>query len=523
MSSWTMYVANCKSRSSAISRCCFLGRELWRKRCKALKSAAVDDQLKLEWAECRVRELERANQQLHEQKQVLENDIERLRNAPGTLERTLGRPLPWHKYPVGLIVLCVNLGRAVGLRRTVRVLTIFFEWLEVSFEVEVPCYQTIRVWMQRIGVDRMQRTEKVEDGIWLVDHSNQIGTEKVLTILRVRESQLPAPGTPLRHEDMELLLCQPGTQWKREDVQSVYEELAAQKGFPISVLTDGAVELRDPVQSLINRGKTPLCIRDLKHILSNKLESLLTKAPEFQEFTQHVRQTRAAVQQTELAQFTPPTLKQKSRFMNLKPLLSWGTMVLWHLQHAASKARAEITPERMQDKLGWLSKFEKPLKEWYECQEVISEILKFVNANGIFCGSVTKFRRTLVKKFEHPCSQRLLAEMMTFIQEVESELKPKQRLPSSTEILESSFALYKQLEGQHAKGGFTTLLPAFGALLAPTTPDEVRESFARVKVKDVQKWVDNNIPTTLTARRQLAYREASPKDKKGATHSGLAL
>jgi len=320
-----------------------------------------------------------------------------------------------------------------------------------------------------------------------------------------------------------LLLCQPGTQWKREDVQSVYEELAAQKGFPISVLTDGAVELRDPVQSLINRGKTPLCIRDLKHILSNKLESLLTKAPEFQEFTQHVRQTRAAVQQTELAQFTPPTLKQKSRFMNLKPLLSWGTMVLWHLQHAASKARAEITPERMQDKLGWLSKFEKPLKEWYECQEVISEILKFVNANGIFCGSVTKFRRTLVKKFEHPCSQRLLAEMMTFIQEVESELKPKQRLPSSTEILESSFALYKQLEGQHAKGGFTTLLPAFGALLAPTTPDEVRESFARVKVKDVQKWVDNNIPTTLTARRQLAYREASPKDKKGATHSGLAL
>jgi hypothetical protein len=35
----------------------------------------------------------------------------------------------------------------------------------------------------------------------------------------------------------------------------------------------------------------------------------------------------------------------------------------------------------------------------------------------------------------------------------------------STEILESTFALYKQLERQHSKGGFTSLLAGFGALL----------------------------------------------------------
>ena len=34
-------------------------------------------------------------------------------------------------------------------------------------------------------------------------------------------------------------------------------------------------------------------------------------------------------------------------------------------------------------------------------------------------------------------------------------------MPLSTEILESSFGLYKQLERQHSKGGFTTLLAAF--------------------------------------------------------------
>jgi hypothetical protein len=487
----------------------------------ALKSAADNDRENFKWVESRAEELERTNQQLRARIQKLESEVERVKNAPVTLERPLGTRLPGHAFPAGLITLCVNLARVVGLRPTVRVLKVVFKWLDVP--CKLPRYQSIRLWMQRLGVDRMNRTEKVQDGIWLVDHSNQIGTEKVLTILRVRESQLPPPGTPLRHKDMELLLCLPGTQWKRENVQSAYEVVAAQKGYPIAVLTDGAVELRDPIESLKKRGKTPLSLRDLKHILSNKLEGLLARTPQFKEFSQHVRQTRAAVQQTELAQFTPPTLKQKSRFMNLQPLLTWANMVLWHLQHPASKARAGITPERMQDKLAWLRKFAKPLEEWRECQKLISEILKFFNANGIFRGSATKFRRKIAKKLQHECSQRLLAKMMTFVRETERTLKPKQRLPSSTEILESSFASYKQLERQHAKGGFTTLLPVFGTLLTPTTPDEVQESFARVKVKDVHNWLAKNLPETLTSRRQVAYREAAPKTKKSATRSELAL
>lgn len=57
-----------------------------------------------------------------------------------------------------------------------------------------------------------------------------------------------------------------------------------------------------------------------------------------------------------------------------------------------------------------------------------------------------------------------------------------------TEILGSSFSLYKQLERQHSKGGFTSVLPTFAALLKPTTPAAVSKAFAQVSNNDVKQW-----------------------------------
>lgn len=83
----------------------------------------------------------------------------------------------------------------------------------------------------------------------------------------------------------------------------------------------------------------------------------------------------------------------------------------------------------------------------------------------------------------------------------------------STEILESSFAKYKQLEQQHSKG-FTGLLLTFPVLLRPTTAAEITARKQRVKVAEIQAWKQQHLPATLTSRRQLLYREAKPKPKR---------
>jgi hypothetical protein len=419
------------------------------------------------------------------------------------------------------MVLSVNLAREVGLRRTVRVLEVFFDWLRVP--CEIPCYQTIRGWMQRIGLDRMNEAEKVTDGIWLVDHTNQIGPEKALTILRVRKSKLPPPGQPLRHEDMEPLYFHPGTQWKMEDVRKVYEELALKIGQPLAILTDGAPELQEAAQSLKSRGKSPLLLRDLKHFLANQLEKSIGDS-RYEKFIRQVGQTRSAVQQTELAAFAPPSLRQKARFMNLKPLIEWANMTLWELEHPNSLGRQGITSERMEAKLGWLRDFAPWIEEWHDCQEVISVALTFFNANGIYPGSAKKFRAKVVNKVRYAVSRKLVDVTVKFIRDSEKKLKRlrgSKRLPISTEILESLFALYKQLEQQHSKGGLTSLILAMGTLNRPTTPSEVQQSFARVKVADVNQWLASNMTSTVTAKRQVIYRE-SRKHRKRATQARIA-
>ena len=97
--------------------------------------------------------------------------------------------------------------------------------------------------------------------------------------------------------------------------------------------------------------------------------------------------------------------------------------------------------------------------------------------------------------------------LLEFTQESEKLLSEGQRLPISTEILESSFGLYKQLERQHSKGGFTSLLAAFGSLLRPVTPQSVKRDLARTSVKQMQAWVTKNLGSTLTSKRQTAYKE----------------
>lgn len=522
MSSWTNYWGNCKSRLSAISRRCYLSRENWRRKCQILESSRDRYRTRLEQANACIQELRQSNKELVANARRWSRQVEQLQKASAAWGLPLGKAAPGQTYPVGLICLSVNLARVIGLRPTVRVLEIVFDWMHAP--VPIPCYQSIRGWMQRIGLDRMNREEKIPDGIWVVDHTNQIGVEKVLTILRVCASRLPPRGQPLRHQDVSVLYCQPGTQWKREDVRRVYEEVAASKGPPVAILTDGAVELREPAEQLKNRRKSPIVIRDLKHVLSNQLEALLANHPKFQEFTCQASQTRSAVQQTELAHFTAPSFKQKARFMNLQPMLNWASMVLWHLEHPESKARKGIEPDRMESKLGWLRELAPHIQEWRECQMVISTLLAHFNANGVFRGAAASFHQQFAHRIRSASSRKLLDTGLACIRRVEKQLRSRQRLPISTEILESTFARYKQLEQQHAKGGFTSLLPVFATLTKPTTPHEVKCSLARVKVVHVRKWLSKNLAQTLASRRQTAYRESRHKEKtkKRATPSAVA-
>lgn len=500
--SWIGFRQQVKSRWSALARGLWISRELWSETCRELKRQIADLRRQLD-------ELERRFQRERQMREMLRDELRQRdaeRAAPAVWKLPDDPPIASHGFGARMISLCVNVARKVGLRAAEGVLQIVFEWF--GCDQRVPDWTSIRGWMQRLGVAALDEpVEKADDWVWMADHSNQIGTEKVLTVLAVRASELPEPGTPLTHEDVRVLRVEPGVNWKREDMARVYDELAERFGAPRAVLVDGAVELRDGAEGLKTRRSDTIVLGDFKHKAANVLSSVVGNDPRFAEFQSQVARTRCAIQQTELAHLVPPGTRPKARFMNIAPMLHWGTMMLWLLDHPAARGRAAIAPERMEDKLGWLRTYAPDVARWAACQRVVSAGVTFVNEQGLTRGAARVFRKLVDDDLTCDASRTVAARLMAFLRASEAKLREGERLPLSTEILESSFGLYKQLERQHSKGGFTSLLAAFGALLRPATPQRVRDAFERVSVKEARGWIKQHLPETVTAKRQVAYRE----------------
>jgi hypothetical protein len=484
-------------------------------------------------AKSRTQEIQQLKKYLEQQQRTIREQREQLAEKNAQIVRMqienqrLGKqppmlpddpPLPHHEFGAKMISLCVNLARRIGLRPAPDVLRMILQWLGVT--AKLPDWTTVRTWMLRVGVAAIERPiEQADDWIWMADHSNQIGPEKALAIIGLRAAKLPPPGQALTHDDVRVLELSPGTSWKREDMQEVYEQLAQRCGTPLGIVIDGAVELREGAEMAEmpqNKGQNTIVLGDFKHYAANVLKKIVGQDERFSQFSTQLGRTRSAIQQTELAHFTPPGPKPKARFMNLQPTLRWAKMVSWQLSHPRSEGRRNITAKRMNEKLGWLREYRDDIHRWHACQQVVSASSTFINEQGLFPGAARQLRdhlRTLRNgddnggAKETKAGRQVTASLLRFVRRSESKLAAGQRLPMSTEILESSFGLFKQLERQHSKGGFTSLLAAYGCLLHASTPESIRCDFAQVSVKGMRDWVSAKLGKTLASKRQTAYRE----------------
>ena len=384
----------------------------------------------------------------------------------------------------------------------------------LGIDQKAPSHDVIEQWTLRLGVAELGDTfSKDQRVLWMADHSSQIGNEKVLLIIGVALEDLPRPGETLQLKRMKVLAIVPGQQWKKEDVEREYRKLAEKIGPPAYLLCDGAVELRDPADKLEKDGQKTIVLGDLKHHAANLLEKEIGRSERFKSFLTEVGLTRNRVQQTELSHFAPPPLKQKSRFMNVGPLLRWSQMVVYHLDHPEGQARQGVSEERMEAKLGWLRSFAAELTQWSACQEVIDLSLEMINTQGLDRESPERLRLVLKSQLANSNSAsnpalQLAKKLLTWVEQTASSLRPGDRAWLSTEILESLFGRFKRLERQHSKGGFTRLIAALPTLCRTVDASLVRRRFKEANAKTLKSWLAGTLAQTLTARRNLAYHES---------------
>lgn len=536
---WTVDGHVFNSRRSAVLRSVVLGRDQWREQAREAR-----------------RQVKRLTTQLDDVQQAADVQIANLKTCITELEQEIHDfkdlpvqppcdiPLKGHQFGLKLMSWAIDTAKISGLRAAPEVMRASCHFF--GCPLRIPEWSAIRIWLIRAGIGCLEEPiEPAGDWIWFIDHSNQIGQEKVLVVLGIRQSKLPPVGTPLKHSDLRVLEVLPGVSWKTEDVGNALLNLAARAGgAPRAVLGDGAAELRDGAAMLKTLRDDCVFVSDFKHFAANVLKRELERDERFKKFTTLIGQVRSSIQQTELAPLIPSSVKPKARFMNLAPQLRWAARMLWLLDHPTDECLAGITPDRLKEKLGGLEEFRQDIANWNALQDVISLGVTLAAENGLHEGVADEFAQrvsvlatAMVASADSPAEPaspegvtftidreqvaakagRVSAQLQEFLAGQEKLLKPGERLPLSTEILESSFGLYKQLEGQHSKYGFTGLLGAFGGLLRDLTPEELGKCLTRVNVAAMLDWQKKKLRQTFTSRRRavtIAHRRATKSNIK---------
>ena len=433
-------------------------------------------------------------------------------DCSGQLDLLHDEPPGAHGYGVDTICLFLRLVmQGVSLRGVPRVLTLMAD--AFGWSIDIPDWTTGRLWLMRVGHAMLTMPlEKADDWAWLIDHSVQIGQEKCLVILGIRLCDLPKPGECLRHHDLHLIALVPRVSWTRPEVAKVLEAAVARTGVPRVIVDDHGVDLHGGVEIFQQAHPRTKEVYDIKHKAACLLKHRLEKDPRWQDFQRRVGQTRCAVQQTEMAFLVPPAPKPKARFMNLQPQLEWADGVLDILREPPAIVLQWVSRERLQDKLAWLCEFADAVSEWSQWQQVVNVAVEYIDRQGISRGTAEGLRRELAPPFAHASTDRLAQDLVDFVASQGKQTRHGERFPGSTEVLESCFGKMKMLEKQQSRGGFTSLILSFGALLATTTNQAIQAALKHSDTQAVYRWCKEHLGTTLFGKRKLAFAESATKD-----------
>lgn len=376
-----------------------------------------------------------------------------------------------------------------------------------------PHWSTGRLWLLRVGLAALQAPKAlVDDRVWFVDHSVQIGTTKCLVILGIRLCELPV-GRPLSHEDMELIALEPMDGSNKVSVAARLKDTAARTGVPRAILDDHGADLHGGVESFRRDHPEVSELYDIKHKAACLLKARLEGDARWKEFATELGQTKFKIQQTELAFLVPPSQRSKARFMNVGVLMDWARVALFALDDPSRLEALGVEGDRVRAKLGWLAGFRSEVADWSACQAVIDATLDFVRCEGLYIGAGVDLRKRL--PVVSGGAGELREKLIDFVTRESSQARIGERLPGTTEVLESCFGRLKALEDGQSKSGFTGLVLSLGAMVGKLDPPALRTMLERVGVREVVAWCRDKLGISTQSRRRQAYELALRATESG--------
>ena len=367
----------------------------------------------------------------------------------------------------------------------------------------VPSWYSGRLWLLRLGYYKLHREqERADDWIWIVDHTVQLGSEKCLVILGIRQSKLPQAELYLNHEDVEPIALLPVTHSNGEIVFRQLTQTVEKTGLPREIVGDHGTDIKSGIERFCQDHEQTCYIYDIKHKGAAILKRELKDDQHWSKFIQLAAQTSKRVQQTRLSALAPPNQRSKARYMNVDRLVKWGQEQLCYLDHLKYEPDDRFPLQQVDDKLGWLNEYRDHLSGWQDLIEVVKTSADYIKFVGIYRDCHIDLKADPIFSPHTERAKRVGEELLTFIEQQSMKAKPDERLLGSSEIIESVFGKLKNLEQDQVKSGFTAMLLSLAAVVSTTSRDVIQKALETVPTKKVFEWYKENIGQSVQSKRK---------------------
>ena len=106
--------------------------------------------------------------------------------------------------------------------------------------------------------------------------------------------------------------------------------------------------------------------------------------------------------------------------------------------------------------------------------------------------------------------------MIAFAAVQQERLGDADRLPGSSEIIESVIGKYKGLQHDQVKGGFTGMLLGLAASVSDLSMDTVKKAIDSTPTKKVWRWIKEKLGQSVHAQRKEFHKIAREEEQKSA-------
>jgi hypothetical protein len=353
--------------------------------------------------------------------------------------------------------------------------------------------------------------EKSDDLVALADITISLGKSKGLVILGTRLNKLEhRKDYTIKHQDVEILGLHITEKATGDFVQQAFEETRNRIGFDfLSIITDQGAEMKKGCKQYL-KDHPGVVIHDIKHKMSLVMEHALKKDKAWIEYNVKMLETRRLIQQTELAAAVPPRQRNKARFMDVGYILDWPKRILKAKQ---SGHLNKISNERYIKYFGWFKDYKKAFEDWNILENAVDMINRICREYGLSNETYEYLKINIKKAFPNTNEylKKFLEEALKFVEEESSKLKPGQVMLCSTEVVESIFGKFKELNSGNQGIGANIL--GLATFVGPKmTETSIKKAMESCSTKKGLMWIKQKIGETIgSLRRQFFY--GTKKDK----------